>query len=426
MNAKFLLSVLGVIAAALAVHAAPATAEPNAPAAPKPTTAELAAAIAKNPIIFYLAKGEPDACGQGCSEWIGTDGQFDTDAPRRLRDLLNRLGKRKLPIFFHSSGGLTRSGMAVGRLLRERGITAGVSRTVPAGCLGVTEEACRDVKRSGQPVMAELNSLASCNSSCVYAFVGAKVRHVPPGARLGVHTSKPVERDPDPRAVAASQRNVSQYLQEMQIAPGVFELISKTPFEQIHYLSRDEIAAFGIDARAFEETRWLVSGTRSPVIVKFVLEAKGAGGKEFRTSMIRLRCVPQQQQRLLIDYVRGLASDEIGATKTIKLVSEGRDVVFSQNARISKIDAINPGASFDTRAAYEPPAFLRTAAGNGSIDIVETDPANPAAPPHNTKLSTHGLSDALEKLRNSCELPSDPPAAPAVKQPDQPGEGSKK
>ena len=29
------------------------------------------------PMIFFLAKGERDACGPGCSEWIAAEGMFD-------------------------------------------------------------------------------------------------------------------------------------------------------------------------------------------------------------------------------------------------------------------------------------------------------------------------------------------------------------
>ena len=35
------------------------------------------------PIVFYLAKGEADACGPGCNEWIAAEGQIDAGAARR-------------------------------------------------------------------------------------------------------------------------------------------------------------------------------------------------------------------------------------------------------------------------------------------------------------------------------------------------------
>jgi hypothetical protein len=42
------------------------------------------------PMIFLLAKGERDACGPGCSEWIAAEGMFDgPQVERRFRDLLD-------------------------------------------------------------------------------------------------------------------------------------------------------------------------------------------------------------------------------------------------------------------------------------------------------------------------------------------------
>jgi len=38
----------------------------------------------------------------------------------------------------------------------------------------------------------------------------------------------------------------------------------------------------------------------------------------------------------------------------------------------------------------------------GGFDIVESDPADPAAPAHTIRLSTNGLSKALEESRGHC------------------------
>ena len=68
------------------------------------------------------------------SEWIAAEGQFDSGSFERLRTFLKRVPGRKLPIYFHSPGGLTDNAIAIGRLLREHEMTAGVAKTIP-GCL---------------------------------------------------------------------------------------------------------------------------------------------------------------------------------------------------------------------------------------------------------------------------------------------------
>jgi hypothetical protein len=104
-------------------------ATPAGPAAAAPQPA--------NPWLpnVYVAKGEPNACGAGCREWIAAEGAIDRDAPLRLRALLNRLGERKLPIYLHSPGGSVDAGIAIGRLMRERRITAGVGRLYRAAAI---------------------------------------------------------------------------------------------------------------------------------------------------------------------------------------------------------------------------------------------------------------------------------------------------
>ena len=182
-----------IAATALCASITPAPAERSprveTPAKSTPTQPE------RPPLLFYVAKGEDNACGEGCSEWIAAEGYFDLGSAQRLRAFLQRHSKRKLPIYFRSPGGIVSQALAIGRLMRERAMTAGVARTVPRDCAPPEpgQDTCRSLKQSGRELAAELRSVdASCNSSCVYALIGAKLRQVPPGARLGVHSGRMV------------------------------------------------------------------------------------------------------------------------------------------------------------------------------------------------------------------------------------------
>jgi hypothetical protein len=72
------------------------------------------------PIVFYRAKGDANACGEGCTEWIAAEGYIDLGAAQRLKSFLNRNSARNLPIYFTSPGGLLQDALAIGRLLRAR------------------------------------------------------------------------------------------------------------------------------------------------------------------------------------------------------------------------------------------------------------------------------------------------------------------
>ena len=368
-------------------------------------------ATVKDPMVFYLAQGQADACGPGCDEWIAAEGTIDLEALRRLRTLLTRLGERNLPIFFHSPGGFRSPAVGIGRLLRERGMTAGVSRTIATVCVGASDDTCRALKQSGEALAAELHDFAGCSSACVFALIGAKVRQVPAVARLGVHQGKAERPDFDGQSRAKSNAQVGRYLREMEIDDRLLDIILRVPYERVHFLSRDEIANFGIDTREFQETRWLAvePTARPPSIWKLIVEARGASRKEFRTSMLRLTCATSQGIR--VAYHRGLATDELvpGAGRSIKLTVDDRQVSFPPKASIAKIDAIDTGGSFDTRVTREPFEFFKAAATRDSIHIIESDQAGSAPPPRITKLSTDGLSKALERLQKDCgtvEVPS--------------------
>ncbi len=82
------------LGAALCFHAAAEPAKP--PAAPQKTEPGKAKFEDIPEIVFYVAKGDSNACGLGCDQWIAADGKIDTGAPERLRRMLAKLGKRRL------------------------------------------------------------------------------------------------------------------------------------------------------------------------------------------------------------------------------------------------------------------------------------------------------------------------------------------
>jgi hypothetical protein len=222
------------------------------------------------PIAFFVVKGVPDACGRGCDSWIAAEGTIDADSAARLRLLLEKLGKLKLPIYFNSQGGLLSQGLAIGRMLRKRGMTAGVARTLAAGCLPTkTPDECANLIRAQPESEAVLRTdNARCLSACALAFIGATNREVAPDALLGVHstfvyfahlprgvTQSQLDRATD-RNVQRLEKMFSGYVAEMKLGKDLFNVIWKTKFEDMHYLTRAELYGFGIDRREPVETGW--------------------------------------------------------------------------------------------------------------------------------------------------------------------------
>ena len=378
---------------------------------------------------IYLAKGEANACGEGCSEWIAVEGRFDPAAAGRVQAFLKRHGARKLPVYFQSPGGSATAAMAIGRSLRERGLTVGVGKTVPSACASATDrsDACRAAKRSAQPVTAAWQPDASCNSACVFALLGGKVRHVPPSARLGVHSGKITffRKTSDGRVqqltakdmpalhktrMAEVDGQLRRYIRDMGIDGKLFETAAKVPHEDIYYLSRDEIAAYGIDRRAHSETPWFVAqmANKTMYVSKWIVEARGPDRKDYRVSIVLLSCL--QPQRATILYLRGLASDEVGRSVTATFAIGKHRATFAFKGDGKKQDAIDTGALFLSSLATVPFDEIEAAVAHGAIGIVETHAlaAREGSGPRAIELQTDGLAEGIKTLRDKCVQPAQP------------------
>jgi hypothetical protein len=369
------------------------------------------------PIAFFVATGEPGACGPGCGEWIAADGSIDRAAARHFRALLDHLGKRKLPVYFHSPGGSVAAAMEIGHLLRAHRMTAGVARTIPRGCdpLQERESACDTLKRSGRELPAEMRTARTmCNSSCVYALIGATVREVTAGALIGVHSTALARFDKN--GVARSQNSATpsageaaelrsanarleKYIVAMGIDPGLYEAASAIKHERLRFISRDEVARFGIDRREFHESRWMVDeGPPGPLsVVKFVTEAKGAEPKQYRTMRFRLTC--GRSSLISVQFDRELASSD----KPVSIAVMGRGSDFVLAAGKAKPTSGYNDIAMESRFTRVTAAFFEDAAKNDTIELVEApDISALDKPSRRVKLSTAGLSSAIGALSERC------------------------
>jgi hypothetical protein len=363
----------------------------------------LASASAENapqhypdPMILFVAKGKPNACGPGCSEWIAADGTFDwPGVEHRFRDFFASLQDRNLPIFFNSRGGNLRGSLVIGRLLRERRMTAGVGKTLPSGCRSARDPSCRRLMQSGRELKAELRtSDAICHSACIFALAGASVRHVG-DARLGVHGGR--KNNPKAELTAAMleqvYRDIRRYLVEMGVSSKLMDLAAKTPPEGVHILTRSEIAQFGIEFRSRYETDWFPyeNALKMPLMLKAITQRNGPDGKEFRTTRIILSCGAIITS---LTYQREVASNEVDVPSIVRLAVGETRFTIPPGLMENKTDRrmINPGRD-----------FVEKALAARAILFTETfSPANAPEWSREVNLSTVGLEQAFEAPFKAC------------------------
>jgi hypothetical protein len=416
---------LAMLAAALVlVCAADAGAAPRGQKAQKAQKARKAPSAAHElPLHLYIAKGESNACGSGCSMWIAVEGRFDSGAAGRVNAFLKRHAARKLPVYFHSPGGSSRDAIAIGRQLRKLGLTTGVGRTVVRGCASTSDvsDACRAAKRAPQPIEAAWRPDGTCSSACVWAMIGGKVRHVPPASRLGVHSGRLTlfrkSSDGRVRQITAKQApslhksraaefdaQNRRYIREMGLDGALFDTALKVPHESIYYLSRDQIAAFGIDRRDYAETSWFIQPSgKTTYLAKWIVEARGPERKDRRLSIIAFSCAPRERAR--VQYMRGLASDELAGPPSVTVTIGDRKASLTMTGYPSRRDAIDAGSSFAASGGWVPFAAFEAVASVAAVEIAEFDALAAKRPPRVLKLSTNGLADGINALRNGCGKP---------------------
>jgi hypothetical protein len=291
------------------------------------------------------------------------------------------------------------------------------------------EPACEKLKRSGRELPAELDAgHTMCNSACVYAFVGAAVRRLAPGASLGIHASSFSFVDRNGRAsvrpspmllratVAQSYALVWHYLGDMGIDPGLLTAARQVASDHIHFLTRSEVRRFNIDRRSFVESEWTMVTEPARAIRKVYMSDVAGGGDDFRTTLILLSCA--QPDRLRMVLAREVAPGDdaaappisVAAGDSVRVLKPGRRTTLSSGKTEYDVGSIDAPADFFLGAgesialspapAAEPPAADAAPMAPTIAPATSTAAVKPSEPV--ATLSTAGLGAALAKLLPSC------------------------
>ena len=184
-----------------------AKATPVTPLAPvKPVEAETVKPDGGGDMRFVVVRGRSFLCDPDCPEWISAEGTITPGTPEKLRQLLDTIGGRRLPVVVSSPGGDVLGALATGRLIRERKLDVAVAGTDFVGC----EPGKGDCKaEDGAYVGLTNDAVGACDSACVIMLAGGVRRLVGPQARLSVDS-------------LGMEQKVKTYLEEMAVGPGLF------------------------------------------------------------------------------------------------------------------------------------------------------------------------------------------------------------
>jgi hypothetical protein len=336
------------------------------------------------PMVFYVVKGAPDACGRGCDSWVAAEGQIDSGAAPRFRKFLRQVKDRNLPIYFSSPGGNLDQALAIGAMLRERPVVARVARTMVSECGFEAQDGavCLKLKQSGRELRGGLwTRNAMCNSACPYLILGATTREIAPDAVLAVHS---------PKVVVNFRGGIPT--QQMRAEGALVDLAKTVKFESMHVLTREEIVRFGIDRREFIETPWTFENGGRSMVRKTAL-ARNDTGNSYRALQWRLFCLNTGQFEL--DFQRQ-SSAVAPVFATVSISSGGPKPLYF---------AYPPAkpAGFEVWGLRMTKASIQSLADLPQIDSTETgQAADGRRVARSEKLSTEGFSSALASLIETC------------------------
>lgn len=364
--------------------------------------------LRKSPLLFYIVRGEDNACGLDCNEWIAAEGSFDDGAAARFSSFVARLGRRNLPVFFHSPGGWMSQAQAIGRLMRERGMTAGVARTFPEACVGTDVRTCASLKKSGKELRAEWSAVgAQCNSACVYALIGARERLVPLASRLAVHASRTtcfkdgtiVDRNLHwcQGIGAANKAELLRYVRQMGIDTALIESAYGVPHEVLRTLSRQEIVRFGIAHVTPRASAWMVTRTQLAArMVRFVKEINRAQN-ESHISAVLIGC--QSSAGWYVTYLRPINREKEGHNASVATVIDGTAYSFQPNGHF----VWNENADLDLHfERYDLLLPTQVAVAGGPTIEIRSKGHLTDAPPSVIPSSMDGFNPAWNAVVSSC------------------------
>jgi hypothetical protein len=203
------------------------------------------AACANEMGFSIVTIGSSMQCGGNCPSVIAANGEITNNTPAAFVDFLQRNAlqtRLHAIVLLDSPGGKVVASMELGKILRRLGAAVVVAR---AG-----GESSNGALLAGR-----------CFSACVYAFIGGKKRVIPPQSAAGIHRMFTYDYGVDPSGLVGERHQhfddggmasiLSRYTGRMGVNPQIIAAAEHITPEQIHIVSRAEMARWHLAATRF-------------------------------------------------------------------------------------------------------------------------------------------------------------------------------
>lgn len=197
----------------------------------------------------------------GRTAWnLYIDGEFSSDSPDIIEKELKRLSQFGVSVYLNSPGGDLLGGIKIGKLIRKYAIDTSIGRKYLNN-------------KKVQPGV--------CFSSCALAYLGGYFRYISLDSKYGVHRfskeTKPSDTDLDTAQIIAA--SINNYLREMDIDTGLYELMSVAGKDQIYILNPDELENLNVVNNGRNKSDWTLEVIEGGIYLKGVQRTRYGIGK---------------------------------------------------------------------------------------------------------------------------------------------------
>lgn len=204
------------------------------------------------------------------SAWnVVLSGEIDPGAPARLAQALKQIGNDGADVYLDSPGGNLLAGMQIGRILRRVGAATYVGNLVVDN----------DHRFSGKPGVKPVPG--GCYSACSLAFLGGVYRYAIDGSQYGVHRfSSPYgATDNDLDAAQVISAAIENYIRDMGVDPGLFDLMATQGKDGIRILTKTELTSFNVVNNGRSRPEWTIEAIEGGQYLRGIQDTVYGQGK---------------------------------------------------------------------------------------------------------------------------------------------------
>lgn len=225
------------------------------------------------PLRVVVVRNIIGNCEPLCPQWISAEGQITAKSPAVFRKALAKIGDQKLPVVITSPGGDLDAALAIGDMIRKRGLDVAVGGTHFGGCAPFQKSCKLPKEQKGIYRGFVVTQQGFCVSACPMILAAGAHRFGGPENYIGVHkisrvitrekvrylerylivngkkkvvSRKIVSRKPMKSQISTKldkrlEKKLVAYLKKMGVEPKLLALFDRAPPSSMYRLMGDEL-----------------------------------------------------------------------------------------------------------------------------------------------------------------------------------------